>query len=166
MISIKRIAALAASGALAASIIVAAPASAINYAPGLPPAAPGVPNNPPAAAPIVPTVTLVDQATAEQATTRQMTKAPSERLRGAPRVRAKAGDPIALSANGLTPGATYVISVKRRGGEYGTLGSVVGTAGGTGTMPVFEASRAGVYVLALTNVATGEVQYIKVRVRR
>lgn len=159
-----KIAALVASGALAASMAIAGPASAANYAPGLPPAQPGVPNNPPAAAPIIPTVTLVDQSTADNTEARVMRRDPATSLKEAPRVRATVGEPVALVVPGLTAGGTYVVSVKQPGGEYGTLGSVIG--GPFATLPVFEASRAGTIIVAMTNVQTGETQYIKVNVRR
>ena len=160
----KRIAAIVASGALAASIVIAAPVGAVNYAPGLPPAQPGVPNNPPTAAPIIPSVTLVDQSVADNTPARVMRREPAERIGAAPRVPARVGQPVALVAPGLTPGATYVVSVKQPRGEYGTLGSVIG--GPFATLPVFEASRRGTIIVAMTNVQTGETQYIKVRVRR
>ena len=123
-----------------------------------------MPNNPPAAAPIIPTVTLVDQSVADNTPARVMRREPATTLAEAPRVRTTVGQPIALVAPGLTPGATYVVSVKQPGGEYGTLGSVIG--GPFATLPVFEASRRGTIIVAMTNVQTGETVYLKVRVRR
>jgi hypothetical protein len=42
----------------------------------------------------------------------------------------------------------------------------VATGNGDGVMPAFRPSRPGVYIMAITNVQTGQTQYIKVRTRR
>lgn len=159
----KRSVGVFAAGLIAATALGIAPAAANNYAPGLPPATAGVPNNPPAAAPIVPSVTLVSASDAAKAEERVMNKPPAARVGDAPRPTVTAGEPVALTATALKPGATYVVLIKRKGGSYGTLGSVVGTGSGEGVLPVFEPTRPGTYIMALRNVQTGEVVYIKVR---
>ncbi len=98
----NRIAALVASGALAASVAIAGPATANNYAPGLPPAQQGVPNNPPTVSLIVPGVTLVSASEADNTRARVMRKAPSQRISDAPNVRARTDRPIALVVTGET----------------------------------------------------------------
>jgi hypothetical protein len=161
----KRIAAIVASGALVTGVLIAAPASAVNYAPGLPPAQAGVPNNPPAAAPITTGVTLVDAQTAAQTQTRQMARPPAARMGNAPRPSTTANRPVALGLTGLTPGSTWVVQVKPRGGQYGVLGSVVATSDGQGALSVFTPTRRGIFIVAFVNVQTGETRYIKVRSR-
>ena len=164
MISTKRIGALVASGALAVSVAIAAPAGAANYAPGLPAATPGVPNNPPAAAPVAPAVTTVSQSVADDTRARVMKRPSTPAMGEAPKVRRKINKPIALVANGLTAGATYQVYIKKNGQEYGLLGSVIGSE--FSALPVFEVSRAGTYTIAMKNVQTGATQYIKVRARK
>ena len=161
--SLKKIAGLVAAGALAASIGLAAPASAQNYAPGLPPAQQGIPNNPPTPAPIIPTVILVSATVADSTPPRVMSNPPGNRIGAAPKVRAQRGDPVGLVATGLTTGNPYVVYIKQPGGDYGTLGTVIGSP--FSALPVFEASRRGTVVLAMKDVVTGETRYIKVRVR-
>ena len=171
---LKKIAGLVAAGALTASLGLASPASAQNYAPGLPEPEPGLPNNPPAAAPIIPTVTLEAQNVAADAPPRVMRQAPGNRIGEAPRVRARTNRPIALvvtgetasswsNVPGLTPGSRYLVLIKQPGEEYGTLGTVVGSP--FAALPVFEASRPGLLIVALQDVRTLETFYIKVRVR-
>lgn len=92
-----------------------------------------------------------------------MSNPPGNRIGDAPKVRAQAGDPVALVATGLTPGNPYVVYIKQPGGDYGTLGTVIGST--FSALPVFEASRRGTVVLAMKDVVTGATQYIKVRVR-
>ena len=161
--SLKKIAGLAAAGALAASIGLAAPASAQNYAPGLPPAEQGIPNNPPTSAPIVPTVTLVDEQSAVAAQPpRLMLNPPGDRIGAAPVVFAQRGAPIPLVAIDLEPGARYWVFIKRPGEDYGTLGTVIGSS--WSALPVFSVSRDSRVVVALKNVATGATKYIKIDV--
>jgi len=160
----KKLAAIAASSALAVSVAIAGPATANNYAPGLPSAQPGVPNNPPASAPVAPAITTVPASVADNTPARVMRKEAPTRMGPAPRVRATVGSPISLVAQGLTPGDDYVVFVKRKGGDYGTLGTVVG--GEFNTLPVFEVSRTGIVIVAMKNQRTGETRYIKVRVRK
>ena len=171
--SLKKIAGLVAAGALAASVGLAAPANAQNYAPGLPDPVPGVPNNPPAAAPVAPTVTLESSQVAADATPRVMRQAPGDRIGAAPLVFARTNTPIPLvvtgqttstwsNVPGLTPGSRYLVLVKQTGGQYGTLGTVVGSS--FAALPVFEVSRPGRIVVALQDVRTLETFYIKVDV--
>mgnify|MGYP000152492843 FL=1 len=160
----KKFAGVAAAGALAASIGLASPASAQNYAPGLPPAQQGVPNNPPAAAPIVPTVVLVPAAVADNEPARVMRNPVGNRIGAAPKVRGTVSTPIPLVVNGLENGSRYLVFIKRPGEEYGTLGTVIGSP--FSALPVFEVSRPGTTVIAMKDVVTGETRYVKVRVRR
>jgi len=163
-VTFKKIAGLVAAGALAASVGLAAPASAQNYAPGLPEPTQGVPNNPPAAAPIVPTVVLVPAAVADNTLARVMRNPVGNRIGAAPKVRATVSTPIPLVVNGLENGSRYLVVIKRPGEEYGTLGTVIGSP--FSALPVFEVSRPGTTVIAMLDVVTGETRYIKVRVRR
>ena len=160
----KKIAGLVAAGALAASVGLAAPASAQNYAPGLPPAQQGVPNNPPASAPIVDTVTLVPASVADNTPARVMRNPVGNRIGAAPKVRATRSTAVNLVVNGLEIGSRYIVFVKRPGEEYGTLGTVIGSP--FSVLPVFEVSRPGIAVLAMKDVVTGETKYVKVRVVR
>jgi len=163
-VTFKKIAGLVAAGALAASVGLAAPASAQNYAPGLPEPTQGVPNNPPASAPVVATVTLVSSSVADNTPARVMRKPVGNRIGAAPKVRAFPLTPIPLVVNGLENGSRYLVFIKRPGEEYGTLGTVIGSP--FSALPVFEVSRPGIAVIAMKDVVTGETRYVKVRVRR
>lgn len=153
------------SGALALGLVAAPSANAENnYAPGLPAPVAGQPNNPPAAAPVAPSVILVSEAVAAKTKPVDLPKPPTAAMGKAPAADVPSKKPVALEVNDLTPGTTYVVKVKRKGGEYGTLGSVVSTAGGAGKMPVFRPGKKGTYVLALIDQTTGKTTYVKVKV--
>lgn len=154
-----------AAGFLAVGLMTAPPALA-NYAPGLPPAAPGVPNNPPAPAPIVPSVVLVSQEVAQSAPPRALENPPAPQMGDAPRPNAPVGQPVALIVPNAPAGSTWVVEIKRKGGAYNTLGSTVANSNGQAVLPVFRTTRPGVVIMALRNVQTGEVRYVKVNVRR
>ena len=128
-----KLAAIGASAALAVTVLATGTATAVdvNYAPGLPAPQAGVPNNPPAASPVVQGVVLVDASVAASTPPSVMEKPPTPKIGGAPKPKVKRGQPVALVTKGLTPGATYVVQIKKKGGEYGTLGSVVGGADGS-----------------------------------
>jgi hypothetical protein len=160
-----RLVGASAAGLMAAGLLVAPPAFA-NYAPGLPPAAPGVPNNPPAAATIVPGVVLVNETVAERTPPRTLPGAPSERIGQPTPVPVTQGAAVALVVQNAPPGSTWVVEVKRKGGRYNTLGSTVATSDGRAVLPVFRAANRGIVILALRNVQTGEVRYVKVRAQR
>jgi hypothetical protein len=83
----------------------------------------------------------------------------------APKPKVETGEPVALRTRGLTAGATYIVKIKRVGGSYATLGSVIANSAGAGRLPVFEVGRTGTYVLAITNVQTGATVYQKVVAR-
>lgn len=153
-----------AAALMTAGVIAAPPAAATNYAPGLPPAQPGVPNNPPNSAPIVPGVTLVPARVANATEPTVVRRAPGARIGEAPRVRAERGRPLALVIAGAPPGTTWIVDMKRVGGSYNTLGSTVVAPDGEAVLSVFRPRQAGTYVLMLRNVQTGEVAYVKVRV--
>ena len=159
-----KLAAIGASAALAVTVLATGTATAVdvNYAPGLPAPEAGVPNNPPAASPVVQGVVLVDASVAASTPPSVMEKPPTPKIGGAPKPKVKRGQPVALVTKGLTPGATYVVQIKKKGGEYGTLGSVVGGADGS-TLPVFRPATKGTYIIAMTNVQTGATTYIKVK---
>jgi hypothetical protein len=149
---------------MAMGLLLAPPALAQNYAPGLPPAQPGVPNNPPNPAPIVEGVTLVPARVAGNTERRVVRQSPAARIGEAPRIRAERGRPLALVFLNSPPGTTWVVDIKRAGGTYNTLGSTVVTPNGEAVLPVFRPRQKGNYVLMLRNVQTGQVAYIKVRV--
>lgn len=151
---------------MAAGLMGAPSALAENYAPGLPPAAPGVPNNPPAAATIVPGVVLVNQSVAERTPARTMQQPPTVRIGAAPKAPARVGTPISLVVQNAAPGSTWVVLVKRKGGRYSTLGSTVANSAGQAVLPVFRSNTRGIVIMALRNVQTGEVRYVKTNVRR
>lgn len=161
----RKLAISVSSGALAFGLLVAPSASAENnYAPGLPAPTAGQPNNPPTAAPIVPSVVLVNQSVAAKASPIDIPRPPAPRVGTAPKASAEVRKPVALEVTSLTPGTTYVVQIKRKGGSYGTLGSVVPTANGDGTLPVFRPTRKGVYILALVDQKTGNSTYVKVTI--
>jgi hypothetical protein len=151
---------------MTAGVIAAPPATAQNYAPGLPPAAPGVPNNPPTRAEIVPGIVLVPERVAENTTPRQVNRAPGALIGEAPRIPARVRQPIAFVVPNSPPGTTWVIEMKRVGGTYNTLGSTVVTPGGDAVLPVFRPTERGIFVIVLRNVQTGQVVYLKAEVRR
>jgi hypothetical protein len=80
---------------------------------------------------------------------------------------------VALEVPGLDVGGTYIVEVRRSalnsftgkpqntGGLYETAGSVIGVTG-TSPLPVLRFTEPGDYVIAMTNVQTGQVLYLKV----
>lgn len=159
----SKVAAVGASTALIVGLTAGSAAALdTNYAPGLPAPVAGEPNNPPTAAPVAQNVVTVSAAVAQATKPSVMKKEPTDRMKGAPKVKVKRNRPVKLVTDGLTPGATYVVSIKPVGGEYGTLGSVVGGADGS-VLPAFRVDKKGEYVVAVTNVQTGETMYIKVK---
>ena len=163
----QSIAIVSSAAALALGMLLAPPASAdFNYAPGLPAPTAGVPNNPPKAAPVTEDVVLVRESVAARTEPIDVKRSPSSRIGRAPfpTPETKVGRPVALVTQGLIPGTTYVVQIKRKGGTYGTLGSMVATTTGQGTLPVFRPTSKGVYILAIIDQKTGTTTYIKVRV--
>lgn len=161
----SKVAAIGASAALIVGLTAGSAAALdINYAPGLPAPAPGVPNNPPSPTTVGGGVVLVASSVADNTTLRVMKKDASDKMGDSPKIRAKVGAVVKLDAAGLTPGVQYVVSIKPVGGEYATLGSTIGTAGGS-VLPAFRAGQKGSYIIAITNPTTGQTQYIKVVVR-
>lgn len=150
-----------AAGALAITLLIAPPASAANYAPGLPEPVAGEPNNPPASYRVTPAVVVVDSKVARETGVTERLDV-KNRIGQAAKPEIERGDPVALVARGLIPGARYIAQIKRKGGSYGTLGSIIALPNGTGDVPVFRVDRGGVYIIAITNVATGATQYLKV----
>jgi hypothetical protein len=169
---------IGATGLMALGLLVAPPAMAENYAPGLPPAVAGQPNNPANPARIGMSIVLVRDNVANRCEVREGEASPS--LGTALLEPARVGRCIALSLEGneqtaaarnlrravaLTPGSTWVVSIKRAGNGYDTLGSTVVAADGKAVLPVFRVTRPGLYILNLRNVQTGQVAYVKVRAR-
>jgi hypothetical protein len=145
--------------------LLASPSASANYPPGLPEPTVNVPNNPPVAATVSNQVTIVNQKVAESTPVEAVKKEPTERMGVAPKPGVPVGDPIALRTRGLDAGGTYIVKIRTKFGKYSTLGSVIGNDAGTGRLPVFEVSQNGVYIIAMTNVQTGETIYIKVEAR-
>ena len=150
--------------------------------PALPPPPPNdffVPPNPPVrtlAGP--PGATLVPEEEAVQVPPRFFVNPPTPRLRDAPRAEAirngervpvyQARDDIRLLVSLPLGGEEWTVRVRRQGA--GSTYTVVGTLitpftdeilGGRTSLPVFNFSRKGTYIVALTNTA-GETLYVKI----
>jgi len=147
-------------------LLLAPPAVAQNYAPGLPAAQPGTPNNPPTRAVIVPGVVLVPQQVAAATPPRVVRQAPQPRIGEAPRIATRVAQPVAFVLPDSPPGTTWTVQVKRVGGDYNLLGSTVVTQNGDAVLPVFRPTQRGIYVLLLRNVQTGAIAYVKAEVGR
>lgn len=167
MISVKKLAIAATSGALALGLLVAPSAQAENnYAPGLPVAEPGVPNNPPQPAKVSFSVVLVSSAVAERTEPTLVRRPVAPTLADAPRPSSPVRTPITVVSRGLETNTVYVAQIKRKGGSYATLGSVIPLNDGTGVLPTFRPSKTGTFIIALVDQRTGKPKYIKVRVQR
>ena len=123
----------------------------------------GVPNNPVTPTVVTPGVVLVGERVAAATPTRTMNKAPGSRIGRAPKVPARVGTPVSLAASGLTSGVVYSVQMRTSDG-YVSVGATVADADGLAQLPVMTLTRKGTYTFAITDPATGEVSYIKVKV--
>ena len=129
-----------------------------------------------------PGVTLVADAEALSVPPRILVQPPSPRLRDAPRAEAKrdgrrvpvfrAGDDVRLLVALPVGGDVWTVRIRKQGagGSYTTVGTVLtpltdAIVDGRTSLPVFNFSRKGTYIVALTN-ADGEVRYVKIVVGR
>jgi len=125
-----------------------------------------------------PGAVLVPDSTAREVPARFFVQPPAPRLRDAPRAEAirngvrtpifNAGDNIRLLVDLPLGGQEWTVRLRQQGAgnEYSELGTILTPDsdllfGGRTSLPVFNFSRQGTYIVAMTNTA-GETLYVKI----
>jgi len=121
------------------------------------------PANLPQSQVIGPGIRLVSESVATKTPSRTMKHESGTSLSKSPTVKAKVGVPTKIITRGLDPNSIIVVKMKKRGGKYQILGTVMTDPTGVLKLPVFSVSKAGKYVTALTSSAT-PTRYIRLTI--